>query len=59
MVGDLKGRSFKELWFSKETEKRYQEFNAKKECNHHCIYDDRNELLNTYFSLDKNHVNFI
>ena len=59
VVGDLKGRSFKELWFSKETEKRYQEFNAKKECNHHCIYDDRNELLNTYFSLDKNHVNFI
>ncbi|MCI9004056.1 MAG: radical SAM protein [Lachnospiraceae bacterium] len=59
MVGDLKECSFKELWFSKETEKRYQEFNAKKECNHHCIYDDRNELLNTYFSLEKNHVNFI
>ena len=59
VVGDLKKCSFKELWFSKETKKRYQEFNAKKECNHHCIYDDRNELLNMYFSLDKNHLNFI
>lgn len=59
VVGDLKEMSFKELWFSDETVKRYQEFNAKKECQHHCVYDDRNELLNTFYSLDRNHINFI
>lgn len=59
VVGDLKEQSFKELWFAEETVKRYQEFNAKKECNHHCVYDDRNELLNTFYSLDRNHINFI
>lgn len=59
VVGDLGNCSFKELWFSDETMKRYEEFNAQEECNHHCVYDDRNELLNTYFSLDKNHINFI
>lgn len=59
IVGDLGHRSFKELWFSEETVKRYREFDAQKECNHHCVYDDRNGLLNTFYSLDKNHVNFI
>jgi len=59
VVGDLKDQSFKELWFSKETVRRYQEFNPMVECNHHCVYDDRNELLNTFYSLDRNHINFI
>lgn len=59
VVGDLKGCSFKELWFSDDVAQRYAEFNVQKECNHHCVYDDRNELLNTYYSLDKNHINFI
>lgn len=58
-VGDLKNQSFKDLWFSEETAKRYEEFNPQKECNHHCVYDDRNELLNTFYSLDRNHINFI
>lgn len=59
VVGDLKNQSFRELWFSEETVKRYKEFNPEKECNHHCVYDDRNELLNTFYSLDKKHINFI
>lgn len=59
VVGDLKDRSFKELWFSEETTRRYNEFHAQKECNHHCVYDDRNELLNMFYSLDRNHINFI
>ncbi len=59
MVGDLKNQSFKDLWFSKDVIRRYQEFAPQKECNHHCVYDDRNELLNTFYSLDRNHINFI
>ena len=59
VVGDLKNQSFKDLWFSEETVRRYQEFDSQKECKHHCVYDDRNELLNTFYSLDRNHINFI
>lgn len=59
VVGDLRDQSFKDLWFSEETIKRYQEFSPMKECNHHCVYDDRNELLNIFYSLDRNHINFI
>lgn len=59
MAGDLKNQSFKEMWFSEETIRRYSEFNPQKECDHHCVFDDRNELLNTFYSLDRNHINFI
>jgi MoaA/NifB/PqqE/SkfB family radical SAM enzyme len=59
IVGDLKERSFQELWFSKEIRERYQTFDAKKECSHHCVYDDRNILLNNFLSLNQNHINFI
>lgn len=59
VVGDLSDRSFKELWFSKEVEERYRKFDASCECDHHCVYDDRNQLLNTFFDLDQNHINFI
>lgn len=59
VVGDLAKQSFKNLWFSDEIVKRYREFDPQKECNHHCVYDDRNELLNAFYSLDRNHINFI
>lgn len=59
IVGDLKEKSFRELWFSDEVVKRYQEFDAQKECPHHCVYDDRNILLNTLYGLDENQINFI
>ncbi|MFZ5354278.1 MAG: radical SAM protein [Bacillota bacterium] len=59
VVGDLSQQSFKELWFSKETQERYKNFDARKECNHHCVFDDRNMMLNSFMSLDENHINFI
>lgn len=59
VVGNLKETSFKELWFSKEVQDRFKNFNPIKECNHHCVYDDRNMLLNTFFTLNENHINFI
>lgn len=59
MVADLRDRSFKDAWFSPEVQKRYSAFDASKECNHHCVYDDRNILLNTFLMLDENNINFI
>ncbi len=59
VVGDLKEQSFKELWYSDTVKERYRTFDPMKECDHHCVYDDRNDLLNTFYSLDRNHINFI
>lgn len=58
-VGDISEKSFKEVWFSDEVTKKFREFNPQKNCRHHCVYDDRNELLNKYYELDEQHVNFI
>lgn len=59
MIGDLINKSFKDLWYSDEVIKRYQKFDAMNECNHHCVYDDRNLLLDALYSLDENQINFI
>ena len=58
-IGDLKNQRFKDLWFSEETTKKFEQFNAHDVCREHCVYDDRNILLNQFFSMDKNHVNFL
>lgn len=58
-LGDLSKMSFKELWFSESTRKRFTEFDAKKECNHHCVYDQRNILINSFLDLDEEQVNFV
>jgi len=58
-VGDISQKSFKEVWFSKETTEKFHKFNPKEICHHHCVYDDRNELLNHFYSLSEQHINFI
>lgn len=59
IVGDLSKQSFQELWFSNAVSERYKDFDAMEECRHHCVYDDRNLLLNALYGLDENHINFI
>ena len=58
-VCDLNSRSFKEGWFSDDVTRKFREFDAKKVCGQHCVHDSRNVLINSYFDMDMNHVNFI
>lgn len=58
-IGDISQKSFKEVWFSEETAQKFRTFHPQQICRHHCVYDDRNELLNLYYNLDENHINFI
>ena len=58
-IGDLRQISFKDLWFSDETTERFRKFNAKITCKEHCVFDDRNIMLNQFFSMNMNHVNFL
>lgn len=58
-ICDLSEGSFKELWNSDATTKLFKEFDAKKICGQHCVYDSRNELLNSFLDMDRNHINFI
>ena len=58
-IGDISRKSFKEVWFSDETTQKFLRFNPQQICQHHCVYDDRNELLNHFYGLDDQHINFI
>ena len=58
-IGDLKEQRFRDLWFSDETTEKFRRFNAQITCKEHCVFDDRNIMLNQFFSMDKNHVNFL
>lgn len=53
-LGDLKKQSFTDIWKSY----KFNEFNPMLKCNHHCVYDSRNILINKFFESDK-HRNFI
>jgi len=58
-LGNLKKNTLKEIWFSNENKTLFNTFNPKIICNHHCMYDSRNILLNNYLNVDKKNINFI
>lgn len=59
MVCDLTKTSFKEGWYSDEVTKKFEEFDARECCGQHCVYDSRNQLINSFLDMDRNHINFV
>ena len=59
VLGDLKNASFKEVWFAPETIVRAKALRPRCDCKNPCVYEERNILLENYFSKDRNHINFI
>ena len=59
VVCDLRDASFREKWYSEEVNQKFKTFDAKKVCKQHCVYDSRNQLINTFLDMDRNHINFI
>jgi len=57
VLGNIKDRRFRELWFSEESAEIFKNFNPKNSCRHHCTYDSRNifvhEILRDFDNLDK------
>ncbi len=59
LLGSLRDKSFKELWFSEEAKEKFKNFNPAESCKHHCTFDARNILINDAISCFGEHVNFI
>lgn len=59
VVGDLTNDSFDRMWNSEETTRLFKDFDARVLCKQHCVHDSRNELLNSFLTMDRNHINFI
>ncbi len=58
-LGDLTRMRFRDLWSSEEVRRRFREFDASRECRHHCVYDQRNIMINQFLDLDESQVSFI
>lgn len=59
VVGDLSNWSFRDMWFSAETQERLKSLNPKSDCRNFCVYEERNRMIQSYFDTDMRHVNFI
>lgn len=59
VVGDLHHQSFREMWFSDTTKKRLENLQPQRDCRNFCVYEARNQLIQSYFDTDMRHVNFI
>lgn len=58
-LGSIKNRSFRELWFNDITKEKLTKLNPSKDCRHHCTQNQKNLMLLNYFTLDKNHLDFV
>lgn len=59
VIGDLRNKAFRELWFSGETQDTLKGINPRIDCQNFCVYRERNKLIDEYLDVDENHINFI
>lgn len=59
VLGDISGRPFREVWYAPETVARARALRPRCDCKNPCVYEERNKLLESYFSKDRGHINFI
>lgn len=59
VVADLKEQSFRQAWYSDEVRARLCNVKPETECRNFCAYQERNELIQSYFDVNYDHVNFI
>jgi MoaA/NifB/PqqE/SkfB family radical SAM enzyme len=59
-IGSIKNISFKDLWFSDETKNFFKNFNPLEKCkDHFCTNEERNEVVQKFINLYKEHINFM
>lgn len=58
-VGDLRERSFRDVWVSEDTKNRIRGLSPQRDCKNICVYEARNKLIQAYLDVNEQHVNFI
>ncbi len=59
ILGSIKDRSFKDLWFSEEVAEKFKTFDPKEYCKHQCTNDKKNLLIKAIMDSWGRHVNFV
>ncbi|MFH1290404.1 MAG: radical SAM protein, partial [Nanoarchaeota archaeon] len=55
-IGSIQNQSFKQMWFSPETERFFRDFNAQATCAEECQNDEKNMLLNAFVACQRRKV---
>ena len=59
LLGSIRERRFRELWFSSEMAQRVRSFDPRVHCTHHCTAHAKNMLITEYRALDQDHTAFV
>lgn len=57
LLGTMKDKRFKELWFSDKN--RFFRIDPSVHCNHHCVANAKNLLIHEYLGTDPGHMEFV
>jgi MoaA/NifB/PqqE/SkfB family radical SAM enzyme len=58
-LGSIRGRTFKEYWFSEENRARMADFDPSVQCQHHCVSHSKNLAIMQYLAIDSEHGLFV
>ena len=53
----LKDQSFKDAWFSDKN--RFFKINPSLDCDHHCVVNEHNQMIQDFLGIDKEHADFV
>jgi len=57
IIGSIKHKSFKSFWF--ENKNNFFDIDPRFDCNHHCIANEKNNMLIQYLNTDIDHLDFV
>ena len=59
ILGSIEKTRFKDFWNSSLLKEKILTFNPLKQCNHHCITNEKNLALDSYLKLQQGHIDFV
>ena len=57
LMGSIKNKSFRDFWF--EDKSRFFNIDPVRDCNNHCVANEKNKLILDYLGIDKDHLGFV
>ncbi|MBA3064933.1 radical SAM protein [bacterium] len=57
LLGSISKERFKNFWLSDKS--KFFRINPLKDCNHHCVVNEKNKLILEYLNADREHLEFV
>ncbi len=57
LLGSIADRRFRDFWF--DDREKFFTINPARDCNHHCVANDKNRLVIDYLESDPDHLGFV